>query len=54
MVVRIGVQVKWTWHVEQCPSGCGNFMWLVAVSTAEHTGLSVAVQVAPVHWMWLQ
>ena len=34
MDVRTGVQVKWTWLVEKCPSGCGNFMRLVAASTA--------------------
>jgi hypothetical protein len=53
MDVRIGVPVKWTLHVEPYPSGCGNFMWLVAVSAAEHIGMPVAFQVAPVHLMWL-
>jgi hypothetical protein len=51
MDVGIGVPVKWTWHVEQSPSGCGNFMWLVAVSTVGHTGKPVVLQVASVHLM---
>jgi len=54
MDVRIGVPVNRTWHVEQSQSGCGNFMWLVAVSTAGHTGKPVALQVVPVRLMWLQ